>query len=104
MVFAFFLVSNMYLLWYCISNFFPHRLFDSDKIICILLQVEHQLLPAKRESSCKHKYMEDTARSLNSNWAPLFAEVSEEVTRSSCVFEGEVIECWGSIEDTLASC
>lgn len=42
--------------------------------------------------------------SLNSNWAPLFAEVSEEVTRSSCVFEGEVIECWGSIEDMLASC
>ena len=42
--------------------------------------------------------------SLNSHWAPLFAEVSEDVTRSSCVFKGEVIECWGNIEDTLASC
>lgn len=35
--------------------------------------------------------------SLNSKWASLFAEVSEEVTCSSCVFKGEVIECCGSI-------
>lgn len=40
--------------------------------------------------------------SLNSKWAPLFPEVSEEVTRSSCVFKGEAVECWGGIEDMLA--
>ncbi|KAB0365496.1 hypothetical protein FD754_009652 [Muntiacus muntjak] len=32
----------------------------------------------------------DSTMSLNSNWAPLFAEVSEEVTRSSCT---EFAEC-----------